>query len=175
MKSLILSCLLVSGCYAHNAWAEESVGIFEGEIDVGKPARQGSTKFDSSMKHYVISGGGANIWGTNDAFHFVWTRLSGDFSFSSRIEWPNKNEAAPHRKACLMVRQNLTEDSPYVDVAVHGSGLTSLQWREEAGGDTREVQANVDGASWVELQREGDVFFMILKRHGGASENPGTY
>jgi len=30
-----------------------------------------------------------------------------------------------------MMRQSLDADSPYADVALHGSGLTSLQYREE--------------------------------------------
>ena len=177
MKSRVLSSLLAAaGCYYPNAFgAEGKPGIFERESEVGNPAKAGSAEFDSATKQYLVAGGGANIWSTNDAFHFVWKRLSGDFVFQSGIEWPSRNDAAPHRKACLMVRQTLEPDSPYVDVAVHGSGLTSLQWREQSGGDTREVRANVDGPVWVELERQHDVFFVNFKRKGGLSENSGAY
>ena len=42
-----------------------------------------------------------------------------------------------------MIRQSLDADSAYVDVALHGDGLTSLQFREAKGAATHEVQANV--------------------------------
>jgi TolB protein len=40
-----------------------------------------------------------------------------------------------------MVRQNLDANSAYADVALHGEGLTSLQFRDEAGSTTHEVEA----------------------------------
>ena len=42
-----------------------------------------------------------------------------------------------------MIRQSLDADSAYVDVALHGDGLTSLQFRDAKGAATHEVQANV--------------------------------
>ena len=45
-----------------------------------------------------------------------------------------------------MIRQGLEADAAYVDAAVHGDGLTSLQFRDAKGGQTHEVQANVAGA-----------------------------
>ena len=79
----------------------------------------------------------------------------------------------PHRKACLLIRQSLSPDSAYVDVAVHGSGLTSLQWREQAGGLTREVQSEVSALARVGLERQGEVFFMTLAPKAEASRIPG--
>jgi hypothetical protein len=35
-----------------------------------------------------------------------------------------------------MIRQSLDADSVYADVALHGSGLTSLQFRDEKGNVT---------------------------------------
>ncbi len=61
----------------------------------------------------------------------------------------------PHRKACLMIRQSLDPDSPYVDAAVHGDGLTSLQFRDEAGANTHEVQANTTRPIRVQLDSAG--------------------
>ena len=45
-----------------------------------------------------------------------------------------------------MIRQGLEADAAYVDAAVHGDGLTSVQFRAEKGGQTQEVQSNVAGA-----------------------------
>ena len=78
------------------------------------------------------------MWSGIDAFHFVHEQLSGDFDLSARISWPKAGGNA-HRKACLMIRQSLATNAPYVDAVVHGNGLTSLQFRDSPGGPTREV------------------------------------
>ena len=54
------------------------VGIFSAEQDIGATAKAGSAAFDADKHQYLVTGGGANMWMTNDAFHFVWTRVSGD-------------------------------------------------------------------------------------------------
>jgi hypothetical protein len=101
------------------------------------------------------------MWSTNDAFHFVWTRVSGDLALVADIEWPTTT-GHPHRKACLVVRQSLSADSPYVDAAVHGDGLTSLQFRAESGGPTREIQALIAAPRRVAIERQGDTFWMSV-------------
>jgi TolB protein len=153
----------------------ENLGLFEANGDVGKPSKAGSVVFDPASQAYVVAGGGANMWSTNDDFHFVWKRLSGNVSLAADIEGLGAGDGVSHRKACLIIRQGLSPDSPYVDVALHGSGLTSLQWREQAGGLTREVQSSVSGPARVGLEREGEVFFMTLAPKGGRLEHSGAY
>ncbi|MGO8927316.1 MAG: TolB family protein [Limisphaerales bacterium] len=137
------------------------LGIFEAQGEVGKPGKPGSVVFDQKAHSYMLAGGGENMWFTNDAFHFVWKRVSGDFALQAAVEFLGSGGNA-HRKACLMARQSLAPDSAYVDVAVHGDGLTSLQFRETPGGTTHEIQANVSRPARVGLEREGEVFFMTL-------------
>ena len=137
------------------------LGIFEAQGDVGQVSHAGSTVFTATDHVYVIAGGGENMWFTNDAFHFVWKKVSGDFALGAAIDWVGAG-GNPHRKACLLVRQDLTPGSPYVDVAVHGDGLTSLQFRETPNGATHEVQANVKRPTHVGVERQGNVFFMTL-------------
>jgi TolB protein len=166
-----LAALLYTGTM-HGA---ESLGLFESQGEVGKPSKAGSVAFDPAAQAYVVAGGGANMWATNDDFHFVWKRLSGNVSLVADIEGLGAANGDAHRKACLIIRQSLSPDSAYVDVAVHGSGLTSLQWREQAGGQTHEVQANVSDSTRVSLERQGEVFFMTLAPKGGRLENSGAY
>src|SRR6185369_4317967 len=104
----------------------DQLGPFEAHQDIGNVAKSGSASFDEGSGVLQISGGGENMWFTNDAFHFVWSRVSGDFSIESAVEWVGDGGNA-HRKACLLVRESLEPDAAYVDVAVHGDGLTSLQ------------------------------------------------
>ena len=150
------------------------LGLFESQVDVGAVGKNGSATFDSTSDTYRVTGGGENMWFTNDAFHFAWKRVSGDFSLQTAVEFIGTGGNA-HRKACLMVRQNLDPDSAYVDVAVHGEGLTSLQFRETRGGLTHEIQANVRKPDHVGIRRQGEVFFMTLPESetgAGAAKPP---
>lgn len=158
--ALAAACLLISQTNA------AELGVFEAQADIGDVAKPGGVTFDSANGSYMVSGGGENMWFTNDGFHFVWKKLSGDFVFSASIAWLGQGGNA-HRKACLLVRQSLAPDAAYVDAAVHGDGLTSLQFREAPGETTHEIQANVNRPARVGLERHGDSFFLTLPDASG--------
>ena len=84
----------------------------------------------------MLTAAGANMWAKRDEFHFAWRRLSGDFILQARVEFVGQG-VDPHRKAGLMVRSTLDDDSPYADAVTHGDGLTSLQYRRDEGRDHR--------------------------------------
>src|SRR5712664_1465182 len=86
MRLGILAPLLASLLSIAKIMAGEDFGLFEGQGDVGKPSKAGSVIFNSTNRTYVVSGGGANMWSTNDDFYFVWKRLSGNFSLAADIE-----------------------------------------------------------------------------------------
>jgi Tol biopolymer transport system component len=141
------------------------VGIFKGSGDVGEVLHPGSTKYDEAARAYTVAGSGANMWSTRDAFHFAWKKLSGDLALAADVSFLGAGKD-PHRKACLMIRQSLDADSAYVDVAVHGDGLTSLQFRHARGAATHEVQANVSALARVQLVRRGQYALLYLAARG---------
>ena len=147
--------------------ASEGVGIFSGHQDAGLCARPGSAAYDPARGSYTVSGSGANMWFTNDAFQFVWKQVSGDVLLSARVELPPSAGNA-HRKACLLLRQSLAPDSAYADAAVHGDGLTSLQYRETPGAPTREIQANLAGPRFVRIEKRGPYVSMSVSADGQA-------
>src|SRR5881296_3183202 len=100
-------------------FAAPAIGLFDGHDDVGMTPRAGSAEYDANRRTYTISGGGANMWFTNDAFHFVWKKISGDVKLAADLEILGK-EGDPHRKAVLLVRQSLDADAAYADAALHG-------------------------------------------------------
>jgi hypothetical protein len=163
LSTAFLGFQFLAGVCINNPFSAHSaeLGIFQSENEVGRPAKQGNTTFEAATGTYSVSGGGENMWFTNDAFHYLWKQVSGDFDLQTAIEWIGSVGNA-HRKACLMIRQSLSADSPYVDVAVHGDGLTSLQFRETQGALTHEIQANVIKPPRVGIGRQGDVFFLTL-------------
>lgn len=135
--------------------ADDKIGLFEGRADIGVTPTAGSAKYDESAKSYTVTGCGENMWFTKDAFHFVWTKVSGDLSLAADIEFLGAGKD-PHRKAVLMIRQSLDADSAYVDAAIHGDGLTSLQFRDVKGANTHEVQAGSKSPARVRLVRRGN-------------------
>src|SRR4029077_20462089 len=66
-----------------------------------------------------------------------------------------------------MIRQTLDADSPYADAALHGNGLTSLQYREEEGAATHEIQANVSAPKRVRIEKRGVYFSLWLADASG--------
>src|SRR6266496_307364 len=49
---------------------QTNLGVFENQSDIGATRRAGSSEYDATRRAYTISGGGENMWFTNDAFHF---------------------------------------------------------------------------------------------------------
>src|SRR5258708_33245185 len=92
--------------------------------------------------------------------------MYGDVTLTADISFLGKG-VNEHRKAVLMVRQSLDADSPYADVAVHGRGLTSLQYREEKGSTTHEIQANISAPKRVRIEKRGAYFSLWLADAGG--------
>lgn len=141
--------------------AAESLGAFSDHGDIGTVKRAGAAEFDAAKGIYTVGGSGLNMWATADAFHYVWKKTSGDFALAADIAFVGTSPE-PHRKACLVIRQSLDADSVYVDVAVHGDGLTSLQFREEKGGRTREVQTSIVKPARVRIEKVGETVYMSL-------------
>jgi Tol biopolymer transport system component len=152
-------------CLCGYILAADTVGIFEGHSDVGINPKGGSIEFNSATSEYRVTGGGANVWAADDAYQFAWRRLSGDVNLTADIQFVGTGAVA-HRKAMIMVRQDLTPESAYADVALHGDGLTSLQYRPTAGAQTQEIASTVKGPVRIRLQRRGNEFVMYAGKPG---------
>jgi dipeptidyl aminopeptidase/acylaminoacyl peptidase len=140
-------------------------GIFEGHADVGTVQHAGSVAFDAAARTYTIAGSGENMWFSKDAFHFVWKKVTGDVSLTADVSFVGSGKEL-HRKACLLIRQSLDADAAYVDVALHGDGLTSLQFRDARGAATHEVQANIASAQRLSIEKRGKYVLMYLAGKG---------
>ena len=154
------SCLLILA-----PLCGQQAPFHEAHSGVGEPPQSGGVEFDASAGAYRITGGGANIWGTQDAFHFAYRRVSGDFTLTADVQFVGAGVNA-HRKAVLMARQDLSAGAAYADAAVHGDGLTSLQYRAAPGGVTAELRSSVSGPVRLRLQRRGNQFTMQAGKPG---------
>ncbi len=139
--------------------AEPALGLFEAHGDIGIVKAPGSVRFDPAVGTYTVTGYGLNMWAGADAFHYVYKKASGDIALAADIEWLGQGVDS-HRKACLVIRQDLSPGSPYADVAVHGDGLASLQYRETPGGMTRQIRIDPGAPRRVRLTRQGDYVYV---------------
>lgn len=168
MRLICLSAVIFF-CAASVASHGQSLGIFEGHSDVGTVLHPGSVTYDVAHGTYTVTGSGENMWMGKDAFQFVWKKASGDLSLTADIAFPHPG-GNPHRKAALLIRQSLDTDSVYADAALHGVGLTALQFRPEKGAATADVELDFDKISdaptRLRIEKRGDYFTMFLSYHG---------
>src|SRR5205823_578467 len=108
----LFTCALVCGFITVPKASTQAapMGIFESHSEIGAPLRHGSVDYNPEHGAYTVTGGGENMWFTNDAFHFVWKKVSGDVTLAADIAFPEPGGNA-HRKACILVRQSLEPDS----------------------------------------------------------------
>ena len=142
----------------------QPIGVFPNHGNVGEA--DGAVEYDAPKGVYKIAGKGSNIWGTVDAFHFAWKQVSGDIEMAADNAFIGTGKN-PHRKMVLMIRQSLDAGSPYADVAIHGDGMISLQYRSLPDQVTREQRSTTTGpGATVRLVRHGDQFNIIVTKPG---------
>jgi regulation of enolase protein 1 (concanavalin A-like superfamily) len=153
---LVCAAIAVAMSTAGTSFAAR-LGIFQQHKDIGVTPKKGKAKYKAKKDEYVITGGGANIWAKTDAFQYVYKQISGDVTLTADVHFLGQGVEA-HRKATLMIRQSLDPDSAYADVALHGAGLTSLQYRPAASEDTQEIQSKVNAPEEIRIERHGNQF-----------------
>jgi regulation of enolase protein 1 (concanavalin A-like superfamily) len=156
LKPVLAVILCVSGLFAAAQSPSNQHGIFAGSIDVGKTLR-GTTVFDPASGSYRVTGGGADMWGSEDAFHFSWVKLSGDETLTADVQFP-ADVPVPLEKGVLIFRQSLDPASAYADIAIHGDGHATIQWRAVAGGKTDDAVAPLHGPVRLRIERKGNLF-----------------
>ncbi len=157
--------LFLCFCSAFGAPAESALGVFETHADIGETPEKGSVQLDAASGEFRVTGGGANMWESTDAFHFVWKRLAGDVTLTADVRFIGAG-AVEHRKAALMIRQSLDADAAYADIALHGDGLTSLQFRRTAHANTEEIRSPVIRPVRIRIERRGSQFTIYAGNPG---------
>jgi Tol biopolymer transport system component len=134
--------------------------------DIGNPKLNGSFQFDEKSQKFTLAGAGYNLWFERDEFYFVSQKVEGDFIITTNLKFI-ENGVDPHRKIGLMIRESNAENSVYMDGAIHGDGLTSLQYREKIGGETLEkASEKKEIQDIVQLERKGNEFIFRVSKDG---------
>jgi len=176
---LVVLLLLIGGAAIarggpnQTAPPKNKLGDFEGHTDVGTNLVPGSATYDSKKHQYTVSGSGDDIWIAPDSFYFVWRRLDSDMTISADIAFGADNGQIYH-KAGFMVRSGFGPNDPYVDAAVHGNGLTALQYRTESGAPTQEVRSTATAPKALRFERHGNVYSLFVLDADGKFQPSGT-
>jgi Tol biopolymer transport system component len=152
-----------------NARRPAALGHFDGQSAVGSAAASGSAHYDDATNTYTLVSAGANTWYHVDSFDYIWKKASGDLALSADISFPPHScdhEPNPHRKGLLMIRQSLDAGSSYAAVAVHGSGMTALQFRRARGANTEDVELNIEAPRTIRIEKRGDTINLLLSMKG---------
>lgn len=163
--SIRAALLLLSALFCLNCFAQQKIGIFDGQTNIGMVKMKGSASYVEKGDHYEISGSGYNIWNNHDEFNYVWKKLKGNFILHARGKLIGKGVEA-HRKIGWMIRGSLDTSSAHISAAVHGDGLASLQFRKTNGANTEEIKMTDTAPDVIQLERRGDTIIMSTARFG---------
>lgn len=134
--------------------------------NIGNPQLKGSFQFDKENQQFTLSGAGYNMWFERDEFYLLAKEIEGDFILSANLEFIGEG-VDTHRKIGLLIRNSNADNAIYMDGAVHGDGLTTLQYREEKGGETLEIPNDVKAIpDFVQLERNGEDFIFRTSKNG---------
>jgi len=160
---------------------ESTIGIFQGQSDVGSAVVPGNASYDPITRRYVIQSAGYNIWYTRDEFRYLWKKMSGDVSLAADISFPDPN-GYDDRKAVLVIRQNLEDDAKEALVALHGGGMIHLAQRREKDVRITDMEYRIGGrgllggaspdslvtvhAKRIGIEKRGDSFTIFVSMAG---------
>ena len=145
--------------------SQTPAGVFEATRDIGPVLHHGTTEYNENVQSYSLKGSGANIWFTKDEFHYAYNQLYGDFILHTRGNLVGAG-VDPHRKFGWMIRTGLDPGAAMVCAAVHGDGLTALQYRKKDGTNIEEVKSPILMPDVIQLERRGRSFFLSVAHFG---------
>jgi regulation of enolase protein 1 (concanavalin A-like superfamily) len=122
--------------------------------DIGAVGLAGSTAITGDV--FTLTGAGADIWNTADAFHFTYQRLTGDGEIVARVTSVSATNV--WHKVAVMIRNDLTPASAHGMMLVSSGKGLAFQRRVAAGGvSTNTAGPLLAAPRWVRIARSGNV------------------
>ena len=143
------------------------LGVFEGQSDIGGPVVSGASLYDAASGRYTVRSAGYNIWYNRDEFRFVWKKMSGDVSLAADASFPDP-KGYDDRKAVLVIRQSLDDDSAEVVVGEHGTGMIHIAERDFTNTMMKDAAFRFGGtltdikARRIGIEKRGDNFALFI-------------
>lgn len=165
-KSVIINASSSGGggnspCSLQNGWQY---------ADVGSVSIAGEVCYTPAGDQYEIQASGADIWGYEDQFGYVYRPISGDDELV--VELTSLQNTHSYAKAGIMIREDLSADSRHAMIVLNQTNR-ALQYRRAKGGNTEPTSGSWIGPSyshptWIRLKREDHVFSAYLSSNGSS-------
>ncbi len=140
--------------------------------DVGLVGFPGSASYCNGQLN--ISGSGSDIWGTNDAFQFVYTYLPVSTNCDIRAQVLAIQNTSANAKVAVMIRESLAANSSHALTDVEPSAGIEFIWRNGTGASaSSDVVAGAPPA-WVRLTRTNNTFTAWYSADGNSWTVIGT-
>jgi len=123
------------------------------DTDVGAVGVAGSASSGGGVIN--VTGSGADVWGTSDAFHYAYQSLTGDGQMIARVA--SVQAINSWSKAGVMIRGSLASNAPFAFMLVSAAKGTAFQYRTSAGATAAGITGPGGVApTWVRLVRTGN-------------------
>jgi regulation of enolase protein 1 (concanavalin A-like superfamily) len=133
--------------------------------DIGALGVAGSAGCNISTRIFTVSGSGANIANTTDAFRFVQQTASGDCEIRAKVTAVQNTDG--WAKAGVMIRETLNANSQFACISITANNGALFQYRTSTGGSAGAVQ--IPGPAtpyWVRVVRTGTTFTGYISSDG---------
>ncbi len=135
------------------------------DADIGSISVAGGSAWSGGS--FTLLGSGADIWGTNDSFHFVYQATSGDGTLTARVT--SQTAADVWSKAGVMIRESTAANSRHVFMCVTPNNGANFQNRPVTAGNSYTVGTpGLTAPYWVRLVRSGMTFSAFVSPDGTA-------
>lgn len=132
-------------------------------VDVGAVSAAGSGC--ESGGTFTVDGSGADVWGRNDEFQFVYRALNGDGVITARVA--SQSNTHGWAKAGVMIRESLDANSRYAFTAVSPSNGLVYQFRRNPNNNAQQSGGAAAAAPvWVRLERSGNRIISYRSANG---------
>jgi len=124
--------------------------------DIGSVGLPGSVSYCGGQ--FTISGSGADIWGTADAFQFVYVYVPVSTNCDLRARVASMQDTSANAKGAVMIRETLAANSRYALADAEPSAGIEFLWRTNTAGNSTSSVVSGTPPKWVRLTRTNNSF-----------------
>jgi len=133
--------------------------------DVGSVNPAGSAFYNPTGSQFINNGAGADIYGTADAFSYIYQTVTGDVTITAKVESISNTNA--WAKSGVMIRGSVNSNAMDAFMALTPSNGSTFQIRTSDGGSTTTTESGgIAAPYWVKVQRSGSTFSGYMSADG---------
>jgi hypothetical protein len=136
-------------------------------IDLGAVGALGRSEYVNGS--YNLRAAGTQLWGSEDAAHFVYRPWNGDVDVIARVTHAVAPTGSTVALAAVSIRESLAPNARHASMVVSTEGKAKFRRRTSAAGATLSDGPSVGSLTlprWIRLRRSGNYFSAYLSADG---------